>query len=70
MPTATVAPETCAGDCNGDGFVRVNELVVGVNIALDRAAVAECRAMDINNNQQVAVDELVTAVNNTLGGCP
>jgi hypothetical protein len=48
----------------------VNELVQGVNIALDRAAVTACPEMDANGNLQVSVDELVSAVNNALGGCP
>jgi hypothetical protein len=50
--------------------VRVNELVTGVNIALERDPVSQCDAMDTNNSQDVSVDELVSAVNNALGGCP
>lgn len=64
------AQANCAGDCNDDGFVRVNELVSGVNIALDRAELSTCLSFDTNNNGAVAVNELVTGVNNLLRGCP
>jgi hypothetical protein len=37
--TATPTPTqgACVGDCDNSGDVKVNELVTGVNIALDRA---------------------------------
>jgi hypothetical protein len=69
-PTATATPIACAGDCDGGGAVMINELVLGVNIALDQAALAECPAMNANGDLQVSVDELITAVNNALNGCP
>jgi hypothetical protein len=71
-PTGTATtepPPTCGGDCDGSGGVAVNELVLGVNIALERAAVAACPAFDQNDSQRVEVDELVDAVNNSLKGC-
>ncbi|MEO8605609.1 MAG: hypothetical protein ABI629_23775 [bacterium] len=60
----------CPGDCNGDGAVAVNELVTGVNIALDNAPVAQCAAFDSNADARVAVSELVGAVASLLNGCP
>jgi hypothetical protein len=59
----------CAGDCDGDGRVTVDELVTGVNIALDRAAIDACRALDTDSDGRVTVDELVRAVGNLLRGC-
>lgn len=59
----------CAGDCDNDGVVRVNELVRGVNIALNRAAVEDCPQLDTNASGTVTVDELVTAVNRLVHGC-
>lgn len=64
------AQMVCAGDCNDDGFVFVNELVSGVNIALDRAALSACPSFDTNDSDAVEVNELVTGVNNALRGCP
>jgi hypothetical protein len=49
--------------------VRVDELVRGVNIALDRVTLATCPSFDLNADLLVRVNELVTAVNNLLGGC-
>jgi hypothetical protein len=59
----------CLGDCSGDGAVTIDELVRGVNIALDSATVDQCPAFDLNANGQVTVDELVGAINNALNGC-
>ena len=64
-PTETV----CTGDCNGNGVVTVNEVIVGVNIALGNTGVTTCPAFDRNNDGTVTVDELVAAVNNLLYGC-
>lgn len=63
-------PDTCVGDCNGGGTVVVNELVLGVNIALLRQPLSECLAFDPNGNGAVSVDELVRGVNNAVKGCP
>src|SRR6185369_5062215 len=71
--TACAVParaQTCAGDCNDDGRVFINELVVGVTIALGQANVATCPAMDGNDDGAVRIDELVTAVRNALSDCP
>jgi len=66
-PTATPAP-ACAGDCNGDGVVAINELILGVNIALG-APVAGCPAIDANGDGAVAINELIAAVGRALSGC-
>jgi hypothetical protein len=60
----------CTGDCNNDLAVRVNELVLGVGIALDRTPLSECPSFDVNRNLMVSINELVEAVNNALRGCP
>lgn len=41
-PTATPTQGRCVGDCDNSGQVSVNELITGVNIALDRAAFDQC----------------------------
>lgn len=41
-----------------------------VNIALGGADVTTCSAGDPNNDKQVTVDEIVSAVYNALNGCP
>jgi cysteine-rich repeat protein len=69
-PTATASPPpACAGDCSGDGFVRIEELILAVNIALDRDALDGCRAGDRNGDGRITVDELVASVSRALSGC-
>ena len=63
------AAVTCVGDCGGDGKVTCAELMLGVNIALGAARVADCRAFDKSGDGNVTVDELSLAVNKALWGC-
>ncbi len=60
----------CTGDCNGDGEVTVDEILVGVNVALDRTALPTCPSLDGDQNGRVTVDELISAVRAALQGCP
>lgn len=70
LAAASGANAECGGDCSADGVVTVNELVVGVNIALGGLAAAQCTAVDESGDGTVAVNELVGAVAHLLGGCP
>jgi hypothetical protein len=67
-PTAT-APAACAGDCNGDGEVSIDELVRGVRIALGLAGLDTCPPMDADGDGQVTIGELLQAVRNALAPC-
>ena len=49
--------------------MTVNELIVGVNIALETLPVDECTALDVNADGAVTVNELVQGVTNALEGC-
>jgi hypothetical protein len=70
-PPATVTPGgACPGDCNGDGVVRIDELIVMVNIALQSAPATDCPAGDTNGNGSVTIDEIIAAVVVALGSCP
>lgn len=68
--TASIAAPACVGDCGRDGAVTVNELLVGVNIALGNLPIDRCTAFDANADGAVTIDELLAAVNNALGTCP
>lgn len=59
----------CAGDCDGNGRVTINELIGSVRIALGNAALQSCGSVDLNGNGRVAVNELIAAVSNALNGC-
>lgn len=68
--TAAAPAVACVGDCNGDDTVPINELIVGVNVALGGSPVGACEAFDRNTNGEVSIDELLAGVNAALGGCP
>jgi hypothetical protein len=66
MPVGTV----CVGDCNRNSEVRIGELILGVNIALGQANLAQCTAFDPNGDDRVAINELIQGTGNALEGCP
>lgn len=67
---ASSAAHACGGDCSGDARVTVDEVLVGVNLALGDGSLAACRIFDQSNDGEVTVDELLGAVNSALDGCP
>lgn len=68
--TPTAPPRGCAGDCDGDGAVSINELILAVNIALDSSPQVACANADADGNGVVAINDLIAAVNSALQGCP
>lgn len=71
LSAAALAHAVCIGDCPPpDEQVAVNELVLGVNIALGGAALDACPDYDANASGGVGVEELIAAVNDALQGCP
>jgi hypothetical protein len=70
-PTPTETPlDVCVGDCNGNGVVTVDELIIGVNISLGTQPIDRCPAFDPNHTGTVTIEELIQGVNNLLNGCP
>jgi subtilase family protein len=71
QPTATrtPTPQACAGDCDGNDTVTIEELIQGVNIALGALPFEACPAFDANGDGAVTVDDLVAAVNKALSAC-
>ena len=65
-----LAGDACIGDCDLDDTVHVDELVVGVAMALGRQPFSACPAIDVDGNGSIAVNEVVAAVGSSLGGCP
>jgi hypothetical protein len=60
---------TCGGDCDGDLSVSIADLVLAVNVALDRRPPELCPSADVDGDGEVRIDELIQAVNRALGGC-
>src|SRR5262245_21628478 len=66
---ATRAPAAeCVGDCDRNGVVGVNELVMMVNIALGNMDLSQC-AVDTNGDGHLTVNELVSGTCSALLGC-
>jgi len=66
--TPTPAPPACPGDCDDRGSVTIDELVLGVSGALGTPTT--CTAFDLDHSGTIAMNELITAVNAALIGCP
>jgi hypothetical protein len=69
-PTPTPTAIRCVGDCDGSGVVTIDELIVMVNIDLGSLGIDSCAAGDANHDGQIAINEIIAAVNNALDGCP
>jgi glucose/arabinose dehydrogenase len=59
----------CAGDCNGDQRVTIDEVLTGVNIALGSIDLGACAVLDLDMNQRIDVNELVAAVGSLIDDC-
>jgi hypothetical protein len=69
-PTRTPTPILgCVGDCNENGVVSVDELVLGIEVSLGEAPVSACPTLDRDGNGEADISENVTAVRNALNGC-
>ena len=56
----------CIGDCNGDGMVTIDEIIVMVNIALGDKPISACPQ---GTRGSVTIADIIMAVNNALLGC-
>jgi hypothetical protein len=69
VSTATPIGPGCPGDCDGNDMVTIDELIEGVNIALGNGGVETCPAFDLDRDRQVAVNELIAAVDSATNSC-
>ena len=67
--TTTRVVGGCVGDCDHSDQVTIDELVRGVNLALNIAPLDACPEFDCNGDGRVTIDCLVKAVNAALNGC-
>jgi len=61
--------QSCMGDCNDDGRVTVDELVLGVDLAINGDPTNECPSITCLVGHGAAIPCLVIAVQNALYGC-
>lgn len=64
-----VGPPPCAGDCDRNAQVTIDELVRGITIALGSEPARACWALQADDEPSVRIDELVRAVRAALDGC-
>ena len=69
IPSGAARAQVCTGDCDGGGTVAINELILGVNIALGSAQISACEAFDCQSTGMVPINCLIQGVNNALAGC-
>jgi len=67
--TVSLIGRACSGDCDGNGTITIDELIVGVNIALGNRPVDDCLSLDPNGDAMVTINELIAAVGNAVNGC-
>ena len=67
--SATPSGNSCAGDCNNDHAVTVDEVLVLLTISLGTANISTCGAGDVNDDGQITIDEILAAVNTARNGC-
>ena len=69
VPTPTMGPTVCDGDCNFDGQTTVDELVTMARILLGEASVTTCLLGDANHDGKIDVDEVVLGVKSVISQC-
>jgi len=60
---------TCIADCDANGAVTVDELVLAIDIGRGQSYFLACPAADRDRNLRVTIDEMVAAVSRALFGC-
>jgi hypothetical protein len=70
VESAGIVQALPVGDCDDDGRVSVDELVLGTGIALAWRLLGDCPAFDANSDEMVTIDELLAAVQAALGSPP
>lgn len=61
--------QLCAGDCNGDSEVTVDELLRVASIAIGTAPLGGCIEAEVTLDEQVTVEDIGYAIDAALNGC-
>lgn len=60
--------ELCAGDCNANAVVGIDDLLKVLDIALHGYPTSLCKSADLDNNNTVSITEMITMVNASQSG--
>ena len=63
-------PSECAGDCDGNSQVQIDEIIKLINIVFGSLPLSACDAGDLDHSGDITVDEVIAAVNSALSSCP
>lgn len=66
----TFRPPRCAGDCNFDGNVTIDEVIQGVKVDLATLPMEACVPIDGNLDSKATIDEVESAIAAAVGRCP
>lgn len=69
MPNGCMPVPACIGDCDHNRAVTIDEVLLGVNIALGEAFTTTCRPADPDGDEDVSINELLAAVRFAMEGC-
>ncbi|GIW44921.1 MAG: hypothetical protein KatS3mg077_2203 [Candidatus Binatia bacterium] len=69
-PSGSPDAQRCAGDCDRNRSVTVEEILFAVRIALELDPPGACPAADVDGDGSVTVTDIVRAVQAALEGCP
>ncbi|GIW44546.1 MAG: hypothetical protein KatS3mg077_1828 [Candidatus Binatia bacterium] len=69
-PSEALSSIYCPGDCDGDGRVTVDEVVLGARALLGEVKIEPSCRLDRDGSGEVTVDEIIAAVDLALFGCP
>ena len=50
-------------------MVTIDELILGVNLALEELPLDACQDFDVNGDGVVVINEVIAGVNSALGPC-
>jgi hypothetical protein len=70
VESGRVTTTHCRGDCNADGHVGIDDLISAVNVALGIEPPVKCLAFGHNPTNDVTIYDIVTAVSDSMDGCP
>ncbi len=68
-PTTAPAP-ACAGDCDGNNLVTIDEAATCTSIGNGALPLSDCPACDANGDGEVTAADLIVIRNNMRNGCP
>jgi hypothetical protein len=67
--TGARAQNFCDGDCDADGEIGVDEVILCVNVALGLDPLETCTTCDADGSGAVTIADVVAAVGDLLDGC-